>query len=98
MISGSQGLNLSKKAMYSGAKHGLLLAALLVSVLLLNSCENDLAKIKEISAQQSTSTVDSTTNVDVIYSDSAKVKLHMTAPLLLQHADEKNKEKSYDEM
>src|SRR5476651_1899440 len=84
--------------MNGSAKHGLLLAALLVGMLLLNACENDLNKIKEISAKQSTSAIDSTTNVDVIYSDSARVKLHMTAPLLLQHSDVKNPEKTYDEM
>jgi LPS export ABC transporter protein LptC len=84
--------------MYSSAKQRLLLAALLMSTLLINACENDLNKIKEISKKQSTSAVDSTTNVDVIYSDSARVKLHMTAPLLLQHQDVKHPEKTYDEM
>ena len=73
--------------MHSSAKQGFLLQALLIliSVLLLNACDSDLQKIKEISAKQFTSAIDSTTNVDVIYSDSAKVKLEMTAPLLLQH-------------
>jgi LPS export ABC transporter protein LptC len=84
--------------MYSSAKQGLLLAALLMGVLLMNACENDLNKIKAISAKESTSDIDSTTNVDVIYSDSAKVKLHMTAPLLLQHGDVKHPEKGYDVM
>lgn len=84
--------------MYSGAKQGLLLPALLTGMLLMGACENDLNKIKEISAKQSTSAIDSTIQVDVIYSDSAKVKLHLTAPLLLQHQDIKHPEKAYDEM
>jgi len=84
--------------MYSSAKQVLLLAALLMGMLLFGACENDLKKIKEISAKQSTSEVDSTTDVDVIYSDSAKVKLHMIAPLLLEHKDDKHTEKAYEEM
>jgi len=86
--------------MDSAAKQGFLLPALLIliSVLLLNGCDSDLQKIKEISAKQFTSSVDSTTFVDVIYSDSARVKLEMTAPLLLQHDDTKKPANAYDEM
>jgi hypothetical protein len=84
--------------MCSGAKQGFLLPALLISMLLLNACDSDLQKIKEISAKQSTNSIDSTTMVDVIYSDSARVKLHMTAPLLLQHQDIKKPVNDYDEM
>jgi len=84
--------------MYSSAKQGLLLIALLTGMLLNSACENDLNKIKEISAQQLTSAIDSTTNIDIIYSDSARVKLHMTAPLLLQHEDIKHPENAYEEM
>lgn len=86
--------------MRSGAKQGFFLPALLmlISVSLLNACDSDLQRIKEISAKQFTSSVDSTTFVDVIYSDSAKVKLEMTAPLLLQHQDAKKPANAYDEM
>jgi len=84
--------------MYSGAKQGFLLPALLISMLLLSACDSDLQKIKEISKKQLTSSVDSTTMVDVIYSDSARVKLHMTAPLLLQHQDVKKPADEYDVM
>jgi len=84
--------------MFSGAKQNLLLAALLLGMALLNACENDLNKIKEISAKQSTNPIQRTTGVDVIYSDSARVKLRMLAPLLLQLDDPKKPENEYDEM
>lgn len=84
--------------MFSGAKQMLLLPALLLSVLSLSSCENDLNKINEISAKQSSNPVQQTTGVDVIYSDSARVKLRMLAPLLLQLQDPKKPEKDYDLM
>jgi len=84
--------------MYSSAKQALLLAALLMCMLLAGACENDLKKINAISAKLFTSDIDSTTNVNVIYSDSAKVKLHMTAPLLLEHKDAKHPEKEYQRM
>ncbi|MGZ3753792.1 MAG: LPS export ABC transporter periplasmic protein LptC [Mucilaginibacter sp.] len=84
--------------MFSGAKQMLLLPALLLSVLFISSCENDLNKIKEISAKQSEDPVQQTTGVDIIYSDSAKVKLRMLAPLLLQLEDPKKPEKDYDLM
>lgn len=80
------------------AKHLLLLTAVGTGMLLLVSCENDINKIKQLSAAETTVAVDSTTNVDIIYSDSAKVKLHMTSPLLLQHTDDKHPEKSFQEM
>ncbi len=84
--------------MRSGAKQRLLLPALLLSMLLLNACDNDLKKIKELSAKQSVNPVQQTTGVDLIYSDSAKVKLRMLAPLLLQLQDPKNPAKDYDQM
>ena len=84
--------------MFSGAKQMLLLPALLLSVLSISSCENDLGKINEISAKQSSNPIQQTTGVDVIYSDSARVKLRMLAPLLLQLQDPKKPEKDYDLM
>ncbi|MEO8886343.1 MAG: LPS export ABC transporter periplasmic protein LptC [Mucilaginibacter sp.] len=73
--------------MYSGAKQGLLLAVLLTGMLLVASCENDINKIKEISAQESEKPVQETDSVDVIYSDSAKVKLRMLTPVLIDYND-----------
>lgn len=60
-----------------------ILPALLLSMLLLSACENDLKKIKEISAKYVSQPVDTTKGVDVIYSDSAIVKGRMTAPVMV---------------
>ncbi|RYZ95716.1 MAG: LPS export ABC transporter periplasmic protein LptC [Sphingobacteriaceae bacterium] len=73
--------------MFSGAKYclyaGLPLACLFAS------CENDLKKIQEISAQEASKPVDRTINVEITYSDSARVKAVTTAPLLLTHTGKK---------
>lgn len=58
-----------------------LLVALLC--LIFPSCENDLKKVQEISAKEVNTPVERTTGVEVIYSDSAKVKAKMLTPLLL---------------
>jgi LPS export ABC transporter protein LptC len=84
--------------MYCSAKQVLLLPALLIGMLLISACENDLNKIKEISAKESTNSINSTTGVDITYSDSAKVKLEMFAPLLLQYQNLKQPTKDYDKM
>jgi len=60
-----------------------ILPALLLSMLLLSACENDLNKIKEISAKYVSRPVDTTKGVDVIYSDSAIVKGRMIAPIMV---------------
>jgi len=62
-----------------------LFTALFVTVLLFSACENDINKIREISAKEINTTVQQTTGVDVIYSDSARVKIHLTAPLMLDY-------------
>lgn len=73
--------------MYSSAKQGLLLAALLTGMLLVASCENDLNKIKEVSAKEFEKPETQTDSVDVIYSDSAKVKFRLLTPLLVEYED-----------
>jgi len=60
-----------------------ILPALLLSMLLLASCENDLKKIKEVSAQYANSPADTTRGLDIIYSDSAIVKGHLLAPIMV---------------
>ncbi|QJD95682.1 LPS export ABC transporter periplasmic protein LptC [Mucilaginibacter robiniae] len=55
-------------------------------MLMLSACENDLKKVQQISAKDVNTPVDRTTGVDVIYSDSARVKAHMQTPLLLNYA------------
>jgi LPS export ABC transporter protein LptC len=61
----------------------------LIGCLLLQACENDLKKVQQLSADQLNMDVDTIHNVDVIYSDSAKVKFRVTAPLLLQYQGKK---------
>ncbi|MDB5030929.1 LPS export ABC transporter periplasmic protein LptC [Mucilaginibacter sp.] len=62
------------------------LPALLLSMLLLGACENDLKKIQEISAKLVSQPIDTTRGVEVIYSDSAIVKGKMLTPLLIHYA------------
>jgi LPS export ABC transporter protein LptC len=55
----------------------------------ISSCENDLNKVKEIASNEVGIIVEPTTGVDLIMSDSTKVQLHLTAPLLLQYQTKK---------
>ncbi len=73
--------------MISSAKQGLLLPALLLSMLIISACENDLNKIKEISAKESEKPEQKTTGVDIMYSDSAFVRLRLVTPLLVDYTD-----------
>ena len=54
-----------------------------IIVAFFSACENDLNKVKEISAEENGKTVETTTGVDIIYSDSARVKAHVLTPLML---------------
>jgi LPS export ABC transporter protein LptC len=60
---------------------------------LLPACENDLKKVREISAKEFTNPVDSSMGVEVIYSDSARVKAHLQTPLLLDFGNSKTPHK-----
>ncbi len=60
-------------------------------------CENDLKKVQQISSKEVNKPVETTVGVDVIYSDSAKVKARMTAPIMLNYTETK-KVKPYYEM
>ncbi|RYE23989.1 MAG: hypothetical protein EOP42_22735, partial [Sphingobacteriaceae bacterium] len=62
------------------------------------SCENDLKKVKQISSKEVNKPVETTIGIDVIYSDSAKVKARMTAPLMLNHTVTKTVKQAYYEM
>jgi LPS export ABC transporter protein LptC len=74
--------------MHSRAKQvtPLLLPALLFGMLLLQACENDLNKIKAVSAKQVSQPIDTTRGVEVIYSDSAILKGIMKTPLMIHYA------------
>src|ERR1700733_6537492 len=66
------------------------LPALFVYMLTLSACENSLDDIKKIASKEEDRPISTSTNIDVIYSDSAKVKLHMLAPLMIEFDDKTN--------
>jgi LPS export ABC transporter protein LptC len=80
--------------MAAWAKRLLMVLPALAGLLLLSACENDIKKIREISAEDVSKPVQRYTGVDIIYSDSAKVKFRILSPLLLQYEGTK----PYDEM
>jgi len=59
-------------------------------MLTLSACENSLDDIKKIASKEEDKPVSTSTNVEVIYSDSAKVKARMTTPLMIEFDDPKN--------
>ncbi len=63
----------------------LFLPVIIAGLALITGCENDLKTLQKISANEVNKPVERYTGVDVIYSDSAKVKAHMTAPLMLNY-------------
>jgi len=69
------------------AKHivSLFLPVIIAGLALLTGCENDLKDIQKISAAEVNKPIEKYTDVDVIYSDSAKVKAHMTAPVMINY-------------
>lgn len=76
--------------MLSVAKHWLKICwPALLTGMLLSACENDLNKVRELSANQVNMNVDTIHGVDMIFSDSAKVKFRIQAPLLLQYEGKK---------
>jgi LPS export ABC transporter protein LptC len=60
------------------------------------SCENDLKKVQQISSREVNKPVETTIGVDVIYSDSAKVKARMTAPIMLNYTATKTVKPYYE--
>lgn len=73
--------------------------ALVAGLMLCAACSsNDMKKIKEISERQINNQVDTTKMVDLIYSDSAKVKVRLIAPLLLEYNVSKTVTKPYMKM
>ncbi|AYL97493.1 LPS export ABC transporter periplasmic protein LptC [Mucilaginibacter celer] len=61
---------------------GLLLLPLIA---VLSACENDLKKVREISANQIDTVAQKTVGLDLIMSDSARVEIHLTAPLMVEY-------------
>jgi LPS export ABC transporter protein LptC len=58
---------------------------LLFTIVVFSACENDLKDVEKISAKTVAIPVDTSTGVEIIYSDSAKVKAKLTAPELLHY-------------
>lgn len=83
--------------MHSRAKKRriLYLPALLIGVLSLSACENSLNDIKKIASKEENKPLSRSTGVEIIYSDSAKVKARLITPLMIQLED---KTKPYSEM
>jgi LPS export ABC transporter protein LptC len=63
----------------------LFLPVVIAGMAFLTACENDLRDLQKISANEVNKPIERFTGVDVIYSDSAKVKAHMTAPLMINY-------------
>ncbi|HTD98570.1 MAG TPA: LPS export ABC transporter periplasmic protein LptC [Mucilaginibacter sp.] len=63
----------------------LFLPVVIAGITIITGCENDLKDIQKISAAEVNKPGERYTGVDVIYSDSAKVKAHMTSPLMIQY-------------
>jgi LPS export ABC transporter protein LptC len=76
-------------------KFSMLYLPVLFISLVFSACENSLNDIKKIASKEEDKPISRSTGVDVIYSDSAKVKAHMTAPLMIDYAD--NTPKPYKE-
>ena len=53
------------------------------TLLLLASCENDLKDVEEVSSKKNSVPMDKSTGVEIIYSDSTKVKARLITPELL---------------
>jgi LPS export ABC transporter protein LptC len=56
-------------------------------MLSLNACTNSLDDIKKVASKEEEKPISRSTDVDVIYSDSAKVKAHLTTPLMIEYTD-----------
>lgn len=63
----------------------LILPLMIAGLGILTGCENDLKDLRKISENEVSKPVTRYTDVDIIFSDSAKVKAHMTAPLMLNY-------------
>jgi LPS export ABC transporter protein LptC len=71
------------------------LTAMIICLLSVSACENSLSDIKKIASKEEEKPISRSMGVDVIYSDSAKVKGRLITPLMIDHDD---KNKPYREM
>ena len=91
MIPGSKNTD-SIKPLYRALVMQWRMLIILAGVALLSACENDLKAIQKISSQEVSKPINRTTGLDVIMSEDAVVKVHLTAPLLLEYLDKNYKE------
>jgi LPS export ABC transporter protein LptC len=66
-----------------------LIPVIFPGLLLISSCENDLNKVRAVTAADATKPVQKTTGVTIIYSDSAVLKAVVTAPVLYEYLAKK---------
>ncbi|HEY5327140.1 MAG TPA: LPS export ABC transporter periplasmic protein LptC [Mucilaginibacter sp.] len=71
------------------------LPVLCICMLLVSACENSLSDIRKIASKEEEKPISRSTGVDVIYSDSAKVKARLITPLMIELDDPKS---PYQEM
>ena len=67
----------------------------LFCMLLISACENSITDIQKIASKEEDKPISTSKDVDVIYSDSAKVKARLLTPLMIE-LDDQNK--PYQEM
>lgn len=77
------------------SKFILYLPAIFFGLLFLSGCENSLSDIKKIASKDEEKPISTSRGVEIIYSDSAKVKAKLTTPLMIDYQDPK---KPYKEM
>jgi LPS export ABC transporter protein LptC len=72
---------------YELMKHLLRYFLVFVFTIFLASCENDIEKVKLL-GQHEQSPIESAKNIKIIYSDSARVEVELTAPVMNRYASE----------
>ena len=70
--------------------------SVLLLILLLASCENDLAEINKVIAQDQLTT-EVAKDVKIIYSDSALIRIQITGPTMIRHLDKEEPRQEFSE-
>jgi len=91
MIRGSKNISLIKPV-FNALRIQWQLLVVLAGVALLSACENDLKAIQKISSQEVSKPINRTTGLDVVMSEDALVKVHLTSPLMIEYLDKNFKE------
>ncbi|CAM3968355.1 LPS export ABC transporter periplasmic protein LptC [Mucilaginibacter galii] len=91
MIPGSKNISLIKPV-FNALRIQWQLLVVLAGVAMLSACENDLKAIQKISSQEVSKPINRTTGLDVVMSEDALVKVHLTSPLMIEYLDKNFKE------